>query len=237
MVIEIVGDIMRCCKVLLSVSLLFSGLLAHAEDNRMYIKCSYIGLSATAAPKSYATPVVATSGTTAPTSKLLKNGWGGGIAVNMFVSDKFAFEGGVNLMRLHTKMANIAEFYTYYGMDDTIKRSNSYLVPIYVVGQWYPAPFGAIVPFFGVGGHFTYAKRKSRLYSMKNERGLVVQFGFNVVFRDDSMLTLEVKKFTFATNLTYNPKLVSDSNNTSDILTHRLSINPLALGIGYSMRF
>ncbi len=165
---------------------------------------------------------------------LLENGFGLENANTVFFTDHLAAElaigGGVyNVSR--TALGNVA---TNYGTGDrTAGKSKLWGIPLTFTMQFHVAPFGAIRPYVGGGYNGTYFISRAKEYKVGIGHGAVFQIGADIVMTDDSLINIDIKKYSLSPKITYKSSFIGGGKSISS----KLKIDPwvIAVGLGFKL--
>lgn len=160
---------------------------------------------------------------------LVNHGTGIGAAMTMFLDDRFAFEASVDLTG--HRLSNLGKVYSVYqgGIKPT-KRKQLITMPISATAQFHPAPYGAIRPYVGVGGHYSYLYSQARNVKFKSGGGFVGQLGADIVMENDVRFTIDARYFSLKSKVKYTEALVNKTVNG------KVKLDPIIVtaGIGWS---
>lgn len=151
----------------------------------------------------------------------------------LFFTDNLATELslGIGAMK-NRKLTNIVSNYSDSASKKPGITSKTWVVPIALTMQYHIAPFGAISPYVGVGGHYTFIHTKAAEYKLKNTYGLAAQIGLDFVMKDDKIINIDVKKL-FAT---MKPSYKSSFMGTGKGFKTTMKADPLIIGVGFGLK-
>ena len=152
------------------------------------------------------------------------------VAGTYFISDNLGAELNLSLANYKFKLrgaGGTSGDASYPTLDKSLDYK-VYGMPVAVLIQYYPAPYGKIVPYVGVGLHYYSFVGAGGTYSIKNKSGIVFQGGFNTWINKNYFVNFEIKKYTFSTSITY---------QTPPNIYSNLTLNPLTVALGVGYRF
>ena len=237
------------CRLLLLSFTLFSAFIAGAKEsyysdypvdgseNQLLLKFKLSGIVAKSKgsglpAKSYATgnPVVSN-----PPYNLIANGYGGEGSATIFYNSYIASEISVGFNVYKLKKAVLDKIYIQYSNSGTpSNKSNLYSVPLTLTLQYHVAPYGGFSPYFGAGYGVSYFHARCKALNVKMiSGGFVLQGGLDLLAQDNTLLTLDVKKYFMSNRAKYSAGFLGAANDTP----FTLKINPLVIsaGIGFKM--
>lgn len=180
-------------------------------------------------PKGFAAP---THASPKDAGSLVKNGYGLEGSTTIFFTSNIAAEVGVTGAVFYTSSDAIAAAkHNYQGTGGNFKRKQAFGVPVVGLLQYHMAPFGAIRPHVGVGYHGTYFFSQSNQYALKNTHGLAYGAGLEFVMRDDTMITLDIKRLHLQPKLTYKSKFLGRD------VKGKIKIDPILISLGFGFKF
>lgn len=163
--------------------------------------------------------------------KITNGGFGGEVATEIFMNDNIAAELAMGLGSLSTKKTE-AVAYNFSEEGSAKQNKPIYTVPVSALIKFFPAPFGAVSPYVGVGYHYNFLFTKSKYFEVNNTSGLVLQAGVDLVTKDDMMYSLDVKQYFADTKLKYKAGTIVDAAQTA-----KVKLNPLVVSFGMGYKF
>lgn len=168
---------------------------------------------------------------------LLKSGYGLETAVVKNFTPNFATEISFGFQSLQIKnlaLANIS--HNYEGGNVSSKRKSLYLLPLNITMQYHIAPYGAIRPYIGGGYCGSYVFTKNNSFKMNNIHGPVLQAGFDIVSKDDTLINLDIKQHLFfPTKIKYASSLTKEGAPRLSSKIKKLTPFIFSLGVGFKM--
>jgi len=169
----------------------------------------------------------------AANADLLINGYGIEGATDLFFGDHVAVEcalgwGAYNISR--ASLANIA--YNYSDTAVVSKKQRLYAIPLTFTAQYHIAPFGAIRPYVGGGYGGTYLFSKAKEFKIKNAHGMVIQIGTDFVMTDDTLLNLDIKRYSLSPKITYKGSFVNNNK-----VAPKVKMDPIVISAGIGIKF
>jgi outer membrane protein W len=158
---------------------------------------------------------------------------GADTAATIYFNSNIAFEMGAGFAWIKSDTKILENISSNYGITPKISAiSDMYMIPITAIFQYHIAAFGGFCPYIGLGYHGNYFINSSENFKIDNNHGPVIQLGINFINKDDTIFTLDIKKY-FVTNIvTYSEKVVEKNNITS-----KMKANPLSISLGVGFKF
>jgi len=207
------------------------------SENQLLLKLKVSGVAAKSKGKglpanSYAAGASAVSN---PPYNLIANGFGGEGSATIFYNPYLASEISIGLNAYKVKQSVLDKIYALYSKSgDKPKRMNIYAIPLTITFQYHVAPYGGFSPYVGAGYSASYFYTGCKALNINRVSGsLVLQGGFDLYAQDNTLLTLDVKKYFLSNKMKYRASYLGAANDTP----FTLKINPLVLsaGIGFKM--
>ncbi len=106
-------------------------------------------------------------------------------------------------------------------------------IPLNLTLQYHIAPYGAIRPYVGIGGNFTYFTSKAKEYTVKPAYGLVLQAGVDIVMTDDTVISIDMKYTKLAPKITFKSSFL----NGADAVSSKMKMDPfiISAGLGFKL--
>lgn len=201
----------------------------YESEGAILMKVRGMGIFAQSKPKKY--PKI-TKTTPAKEGNFITNGVGVNGSAAIFFTDNFGAELGLSAMLLRTSDSALrAAQVNYSNSTVEMKRKNVVGIPLEFLLQYHVAPYGAIRPYAGLGYNFTYFWTQSRQFKIGTSNGPVFQAGLDFVLSDDSMINVDVKRYTMQPKVTYKSAFID-----SDI-SGKAKIDPLVISVGMGWKF
>ena len=202
----------------------------YEDEGQLLFKIRGFYASTSAKPKSL--PAQTNANAKAP-SKLVKSGFGFDIATTYFVSDNIAAELSLGAMLFRVKSSALEEIFNAYGRGaKKISKNNElYMIPLAATLQYHIAPYGGVRPYVGAGFSATYMYSRSKAYKSKPGYGPVLQAGVDLVSRDDTFFTFDVRQYFLSSKLTYKDDFLGGKSITS-----KVTWNPTIFSAGFGFR-
>ena len=166
---------------------------------------------------------------------LVERGYGFDSATTYFLGENVATELSLGVGYHKVKKSSINKVQELYGTGaSTGKKSNDiWMFPLAGTLQYHIAPYGAIRPYLGAGGHATYAYTKSKGFKINNGYGAVFQAGVDIVAKDDTFVTLDIRHFTMKSKIRFNKEFLG----TREDLSSKVKWNPTIISLGFGFIF
>lgn len=173
--------------------------------------------------------------TTKKPGDLIKNGYGFDTATTYFLTDYIAAELSAGVIYFKTKKATVRDTANFFGNTNAAigKGLNIWMVPVSGTLQYHIAPYGAIRPYLGVGVHGTYVYSRSKEFSVGNGAGAVLQGGIDFVARDDTLITLDVRRYSLESKINYKSNITGLDKDFST----KARWNPIVVSLGFGFVF
>lgn len=158
-------------------------------------------------------------------------------ATTYFFSDNFATELSLGWGVLKTKNTALQKATSAYGDGSytVTKRNNIQIIPAAATLQYHIAPYGGIRPYVGAGYHGSYLYTHSKLIKVKPAHGFVLQAGVDFVAKDDTFVTLDIKKYFLEPKITFKKGLLYSSGGSD--FTTKAKMDPLVVAFGLGFKF
>jgi outer membrane protein W len=187
-------------------------------------------------------PAAATDGSTpaAKDDEDLVDIGGGGVefATEVFLTDHIATELAVGVGAYRTKkLENVA--FNYEGSAGHATAAEPKLLwfaPISFGVKYFVAPFGAISPYFGIGYSYNIFFTMSDEYNVGNTHSFVVQGGLDFVTRDDTVYSIDVKKYMQKPEVRYADKMIK-KDNSKEVTANLTDFSPIVISVGVGYKF
>ncbi|MGV2432784.1 MAG UNVERIFIED_CONTAM: OmpW family protein [Rickettsiaceae bacterium] len=170
-----------------------------------------------------------------PHESFFTNGYGLTGASTVFFTDHVAAElsAGVYVLRTSNSAINNAQ-YNYGNSGTQMKRKDVYGVPLDLTLQFHVAPFGAIRPYVGAGYNGTYMYVQSRQFKIGHTHGPVLQAGLDFVMNDDSVINIDVKRYSWSPKVTYTDGFLGARTGAK---SGRVKFEPVVVSLGFGLKF
>jgi outer membrane protein len=199
-------------------------ILFKVRGSGVFSKGKLGGLPAPTSTKGKASP--------AKIGNFISNGYGVEGSTTVFFSKNIAGELGLGLMNYKTSASAISGVgYNYSNNPTMSKRKDIYAVPMVLTLQYHVAPYGAIRPYVGAGYQYTYMLSKSQQFIMNSAHGYVLQGGVDFALTDDTVISLDVKRYQLTPKVTFKPAFLGRS------LSSNAKINPIIVSVGLGWKF
>jgi outer membrane protein len=158
-------------------------------------------------------------------------------ATTYFFSDNFATELSLGWGILKTKNTALQKATSAYGDGSytVTKRNNIQIIPAAATLQYHIAPYGGVRPYVGVGYHGSYLYTHSKLIKVKPAHGFVLQAGVDLVAKDDTFVTFDIRKYFLEPKITFKRRLLYSSGG-GDFST-KAKMDPLVVSFGIGFKF
>lgn len=168
-------------------------------------------------------------------SDLVENGYGFDTTSTYFLADHIAAELSAGVTYYKTKRNSLRETANLFGNNNATvgKKSDLWMVPVSATLQYHIAPFGALRPYLGVGAHGTYVYSRAKEFSVNSGFGAVFQGGVDFVARDDTLITLDVRGYTFESKINYKKEFTGTGQDFSS----KVKWNPVVISLGFGFIF
>jgi outer membrane protein W len=171
----------------------------------------------------------------------LVNVGGGGIelATEVFLTDHVATELAIGIGVYNTnKLTNVA--YNYVGSSghaDAQDPKFLWFAPISFGVKYFVAPFGAISPYFGLTYSYNIFVTMSSEYNVGNAHSLVFQGGIDFVTRDDTVYSIDIKKYLQRPEVRYNESLIAKQGGKEEVKANLKEFDPIMVSVGVGYKF
>jgi len=168
---------------------------------------------------------------------IIDNSYGLNSELTYFVSDNFAFNIGLGTGYTKIKNSSLNAFRLLYGSSiaptNSTKTRSLMLFPLMGTVQYHIAPYGAIRPYIGAGGHATYVYNRSKAFELNNGYGFLFQSGVDFVAKDDALINLDLKYSTMKTKM----RIKKDFLETNTDFKSKVKLDSLSVSIGFGFMF
>lgn len=198
------------------------------KDVNIAFKIQAFGALNSAKQKGLKTPTVSSP---KDIGNLFSNGYGLNTITDIFLNNNFSAELslGFELFKFNTSaLSNIAN--NYEGSNDSKKKS-IYAIPFAITGKYHIAPFGGISPYVGAGYQAVYAISKPKACKVGMIHGPVLQAGVDLISKEDTTITFDIKNVFRKTKISYKNPLVKNEFS-SNVNMNSLIIS---LGVGFNL--
>lgn len=145
-----------------------------------------------------------------------------------FINDHFSFSGSLGYQPQEDLYISLNN-----GLTSNTTNGKFKLYPVSASVQFYPAPYGQIRPYVGVGAHYTFATSSFNALEIEDNGGALVQAGTDIWINEHWGINLDVKKIWFETKI--DETKLWDKNNEKRERT--VKVNPLVVTGGVAYRF
>ena len=235
--------LVKYIKILISITILISAAYNSLADSyysdytndpatilKSQLKFKLFGV-ATSSTKStiQASPI---DGKTAVDDNLIQWGWGGDIANVIFFTNHIAAEINLGLYVYKIKKSVLDNIFTNYATESGTEPSdeNIYSIPLDLIAQYHFAPYGGFSPYAGIGYSAVYFKSKSDSFDVVSTHAPVIQIGINFIAQDNTLFSLEIKKYFLSTTISYKSSFLGLDEDVKS----ETKINPLVISLGIS---
>lgn len=183
-------------------------------------------------------PDMYNAGNKAP-GKLSDGGYGADVAMTIFASDNFAAEVALGFIYHKAKSSTLEAMVNAYGTNAPgyeRKKNLFYMIPASLAVQYHVAPFGGIRPYVGAGYSGVFMHTHSSVFRLNNAHGPLIQAGIDFICKDDTLFTLDVRKYFFYSKITFKGSFLSRSLNARD-LSAKMDWDPLVISLGFGFKF
>ncbi|MBP7189870.1 MAG: OmpW family protein [Rickettsiaceae bacterium] len=106
-------------------------------------------------------------------------------------------------------------------------------IPLNLTLQYHIAPYGAIRPYVGIGGNFTYFTSKAKEYTVKPAYGMVLQAGVDIVMTDDTVISIDARYTKLAPKIRFKSSFL----NGAEAVSSKMKMDPFVIsaGIGFKL--
>jgi outer membrane protein len=203
----------------------------YESEGAILMKIRGMGIFAKSKPKKY--PAI-TNNPATKEGNFITNGFGIQGSTSIFFTDNFGAELGLSAMLFKTSNSAIKAAQANYGTSTSdLKRKNVVGIPLELLAQYYVAPFGAIRPYVGAGYNYTYFYTQSRQFKVGTSHGPVFQAGVDFVLNDDSMINVDIKRYSMQPKVTYKSGWLGTRLNVPG----KAKIDPVVVSVGMGWKF
>lgn len=164
---------------------------------------------------------------------LVSNGYGVDGSASVFLAPNIAAEFDLGLYGYKTSASALNAISANYGNNSSNKKKNVYAIPMALLFQYHIAPYGAIRPYVGAGYQYTYMLSKAAQFTIENGHGYALQAGVDFAMTDDTVISLDVKRY----QLTPKVKFKKSFLGTSTDMSAKAKINPVIISLGMGWKF
>ena len=165
---------------------------------------------------------------------LISNGYGVEGSTTVFFTKNIAGELGIGLQLYKTSSAGVnAIGKNYSAAPVSAKKKNIYAVPTSLMLQYHIAPYGAIRPYVGAGYQYTWMLSKSKQFTINSGSGYALQAGVDFALTDDTLISLDVKRYQLETKVKFKDSFLGDKKGFST----KVKINPIVISLGIGWKF
>lgn len=166
---------------------------------------------------------------------LFKNGFGADTSMSIFFMNYFAAEFSLGYIYHDAKKSALKSVLDLHGANQnkSTKAKEIHMVPLTATIQLHVAPFGGIRPYIGGGYSYVYMYSRDNAYKITSDHGPVIQAGIDFILRDDTIITLDVKKYMLEPKIAYKDGFVGAGRGVRG----RLKYEPLTVsaGVGFKL--
>jgi outer membrane protein len=164
---------------------------------------------------------------------LVSNGYGIDASTSVFFTNNIALELGLGIQDYKTSASSVSAISNNYSSKPTNnKKRNVYAVPMSLIMQYHIAPFGAIRPYVGAGWQYTWMLSKSQQFAISSAHGYALQAGVDFAMTDDTVISIDVKRYQLAPKVKFKRSLLGTSE-----MTTKVNINPVIISAGIGWKF
>jgi len=181
-------------------------------------------------------PEPTNSGVSKP-SELAKNGYGINASTTYFFAEHIAAELSTGVSQVKVKASTINNIYNAYKSRRApaapAKNKSVYSIPMIAMLQYHIAPYGGFRPYLGLGYHWNYFLTRSSAMKLSIGHGAVLQAGVDLFAKDDTFITIDVKKYLLKTKVAFLSSFLGTSNDLKSQI--QLNSTSVSLGIGFRL--
>ncbi len=169
-------------------------------------------------------------------ANLVANGFGGDVSTIVFFNEYLASELSLGFNAYKTKQSVINQVALDYGTNkaNVQKNLNIYSVPGTFTFQYHIAPFGGFSPYLGAGYSLAYFYTNNKNIRVNKFTGApVLQAGIDFIAQDNTLITLDVKKYFLSKDVYYKSSFSGRAND----LKSKLKLDPLVISAGIGFQF
>jgi len=164
---------------------------------------------------------------------LVQLGYGVDTATTYFFTDNIAAELSLGIGMMKVKSSALSKAAALGDGKGVVGKNNQIIiVPAAGTIQYHVAPFGAIRPYVGGGIHGTYMHTRSKAIKVSTGYGPVAQIGVDFISKDDTLFTVDIRKYFLKSNVTFKKSFLG----TEDIRS-KVDWSPLVVSAGFGFRF
>ena len=208
----------------------------YKEEGRLIFKLKGYGIFSSGTQKGF--PANNQQGNPANTGKIsntITTGWGLEGSTIVFFNDNIASELNLGLQIQNVSSTALEKVGKGYGANGytSVKKGKVYGVPIGLNFQYYPFPFGGISPYIGAGYSAIFKFSDSKAFKLHHAHGPVLQVGVDIIARNDSIFTIEVKKYFLKDRFTYKSSFLGGNNPVKS----SVKSDPWVISAGLGIKF
>lgn len=169
---------------------------------------------------------------------LVQLGYGIDTATTYFFTDNIAAELslGIGMMKVKRSALNKASLLGD-GTGTGDKNNQIIIVPAAATIQYHVAPFGGVRPYVGGGIHGTYMYTRSKAIKVSTSYGPVAQMGVDFIAKDDTLFTIDIRKYFLKSNVTFKKSLLTSNDPNIKDIRSKVDWNPLVISAGFGFKF
>jgi len=169
---------------------------------------------------------------------LVQNGYGIDTATTYFFTDNLAAELSLAIGMMKVKGSALSKAASLGdGTGNGGKNNQIIIVPAAGTIQYHVAPFGAIRPYVGGGIHGTYMYTRSKAIKVSTGYGPVAQIGVDFISKDDTLFTVDIRKYFLKSNVTFKKSLLGPNNPAISDIRSKVDWSPLVISAGFGFKF
>ncbi len=163
-----------------------------------------------------------------------QRGFGFDASMTYFFTHNFATEMSLGLQFINLKKTYITDLARAQGSGAVNNSKTNYIygIPFATTLQYHIAPYGAIRPFVGAGYGFTYMHSRISAADVYSSHGPVLQLGVDFIAKDDTLITLDIKKRFAESKVKFKKNFIGSKSVTS-----KVKWNPLTIALGFGFKF
>ncbi len=173
--------------------------------------------------------------------RVVQNGYGFDTAMTIFATDHIAAEVALGFGVYRGKSSALSAAIAAYGTATAKaagKRKEIFMIPLTITTQYHIAPFGGFRPYIGGGLNGTWMHTRSKDIKVRSTFGPVIQAGIDFVAMDDTLFTIDIKKYFLKSKFSFRKELLTsvENDNTQNV-SSRVKWDPLVISAGIGFKF
>lgn len=204
----------------------------YSEDTNTNLLLKIRGFYAVANSKMHNLPAPTTVGASKP-GKFIKQGNGFDTTMTIFITENIATELSLGLTVYKGKASMLLGVADAYGsgVNGIRKRNQIVMIPVTLSAQYHAAPYAGLRPYVGAGLNGTHMHTSSKALKVDSGFGPVLQAGVDFILKDDTLFTLDIRKYLLKTKVKFKKGFLA-----TDGISSKANWNPLVISAGFGFK-